>query len=330
MKKFLFIVWFGYARRAETIAAELDTRVSFVYEARLKGLWLTPLRYLIQGWNTWRLLERERPEVVIVQNPPIFAPLVVAIWCKLRGKNRLSDRRACYVIDAHTSSFHHPHWRWTHPMLRLLARRAAVTFVTDQAALDMLANWKARGFFLIDGLPNLSPSAGTIGSKGERRVAVISTFSDVEPIEGAFNAASLLPLVTFYITGDPRRASSRLLAKKPDNVILTGFLQGGNYTALLKNVHGIVVLTKEPNALSCAAYEALVVGKPVVASEGPEMRRIFTRGFIYVNNSPEAIAAGIRQMLDEREALTKEAIAMREALIASREPTLEKFIALLK
>jgi hypothetical protein len=60
------------------------------------------------------------------------------------------------------------------------------------------------------------------------------------------------------------------------------------------------------------------------------MRRIFTLGFIYVNNSPEAIAAGIRQMLDEREALTKEAIAMREALIAIREPTLEKFIALLK
>jgi glycosyltransferase involved in cell wall biosynthesis len=139
-----------------------------------------------------------------------------------------------------------------------------------------------------------------------------------------------LPLVTFYITGDPRRASSSLLAKKPDNVILTGFLQGGNYTALLKNAHGIVVLTKEPNALSCAAYEALVVGKPVVASEGPEMRRIFTRGFIYVNNSPEAIVAGIRQMLDEREALTKEAIAMREALIAIRDPTLEKFIALLK
>jgi hypothetical protein len=86
--KSVFMVWYGLSLRAECMAAELGGQVSFQYEAELKGLWLTPLRYLVQGWKTWRFLERERPEVVLVQSPPIFAAMTVAIWCRLRGKIR--------------------------------------------------------------------------------------------------------------------------------------------------------------------------------------------------------------------------------------------------
>ena len=84
--KSVFIAWYSYSRRAEGLAAELGGQVSFQYEARLKSIWLTPLRYLVQGWKTWRFLEQERPEVVLVQAPPIFAPLIVAAWCELRDK----------------------------------------------------------------------------------------------------------------------------------------------------------------------------------------------------------------------------------------------------
>jgi glycosyltransferase involved in cell wall biosynthesis len=193
----------------------------------------------------------------------------------------------------------------------------------------MLRSWNAKGIFLVNALPLLSPPTGLIGSEGEERVAVISIFESVEPIEEVFAAARLLPRVTFYVTGDPKRAPSRLLKQKPENVILTGFLRGGNYSALLKNVHGLVVLTKEPNDLSCAAYEALAMAKPVVASDGLEMRRFFTRGFIFVNNTPESIADGIQQMLREQAALTEEVIAMRSVLEAERQPKLEEFMSLL-
>jgi len=283
----------------------------------------------VQGWKTWRFLERERPEVVLVQAPPIFAPLVVSLWCRLRGKRTLSGRRACYVIDGHTGAFHHRHWRWSLALLRVLSRQAVATLVTNTAALDMLERWRARGLFLIDGLPDLIPPSGSIGSDGDARVAVISTFSDNEPIEEIFTAARLLPHVTFYVTGDPKRAPSNLLAQKPENVILTGFLRGGNYTALLKNVHGLVVLTKEENDLSCGAYEALAVAKPVVASNVPEMRRFFTDGFIYVTNTPQAIAEGIQRMLDEQAALTTEVTAMRSKLAAIRQPQFKQLTSLL-
>ena len=44
------------------------------------------------------------------------------------------------------------------------------------------------------------------------------------------------------------------------------------YVGLLKNVHGLVILTKQPYDLSCGAYEALSVAKPAVISDWPGSR----------------------------------------------------------
>src|SRR5205085_10632459 len=121
--KTIFIVWANRSRRAETMAAELDGQVSFQHEDKLKGRWLMPLRYLLQGWKTWRFLERERPEVVLVQSPPIFAPLIVALWCQLQRKTRPSGCRVSYAIDCHPSTFYSRNWRWALPLLRFLSQR---------------------------------------------------------------------------------------------------------------------------------------------------------------------------------------------------------------
>jgi glycosyltransferase involved in cell wall biosynthesis len=327
--KSVFIVWYNYSQRAEVLAAELGGQVSFQYEPRLKGLWLTPLRYLVQGWKTWRLLEQKRPEIVIVQAPPITAPLAIAIWCRLRGKTQRSGQGASYVIDGLTGAFHDPKWRWSHPLLRMLSRGALVTLVTDKAALGMLQRWKANSLFLLNGLPTLSPPVGLIGSEGEARVAVISTFSGDEPIAEVFAAARLLPQVTFYLTGDPKRGAPALLVQKPDNVVLTGFLQGGDYSGLLKNVHALAVLTNESHAINCGIYEALAMAKPTIVSDWPGLRHYFSHGLVFVNNTPEAIAAGINKMLNEQAILTNEVIAMRSELAARRQPKLKELAALL-
>ncbi len=327
--KSIFIVWYGHSRRAETLAAELSGQVSFQYEVWLTGRWLTPLRYLVQGWKTWHLLERERPEVVLVQSPPIFAPLIVALWCILRGKTGPSGNRVPYAIDCHSANFYGRRWTWALPLLRLLSRRAAVTLVASEEVLNLLERWGARSLFLVDGLPSLSPPTGTTGSVGDSRVAVISSFDPDEPVGEVIAAARLLPQITFYFSGKPKPRVTKLLAQKPENVILTGFLPDSDYAGLLKNVHGLVVLTKEPNILNCGAYEALAVGKPAVLSDWPQMRRCFTHGFIYVTNTPEAIAQGINNMLNEQVMLVPEVIAMRSELVAKRQPGFEEFAALL-
>src|SRR6266700_6623405 len=170
--KSLIIVWDSRSRRAESLAAELDGQVIFQREDRLKSLWLIALRYLLQGWRTWQLLEQEQPEIVIVQSPPTIAPLLVDLWCMLR--RRTKPVQLPYAIDCHTGTFHRPKWRWLLPLQRLLSQRAIVTLVTDRAAFTMLQDWKVRCLFLEDALPVLSPAVVTIGSDGEARVGVIS------------------------------------------------------------------------------------------------------------------------------------------------------------
>jgi glycosyltransferase involved in cell wall biosynthesis len=328
--KLLFIVWSKHSRRATTLAAELGGQVSFQYESGLAGRWLTPFRYLVQGWKTWYLLERVRPDAVIVQVPPIFALLIVTAWCELQGKMRSAQRRVSYAIDCHTGTFYDLRWRWSLPLLRWLSRRAAVTLVASDGALGILKRWKVRSLLLIDGLPTLSLPTGTAGSEGKARVAVISGFGLDEPVAEVFAVAQLLPQVTFYISGDAKRIDTRFLARKPDNIILTGFLSDSDYTGLLKNVHGLVNLTKAPHLLTCASYEALAMGKPAVVSDWPQMKRYFSRGFIYVNNTPEAIAKGIAKMLDEQTILSDEVVAMRSELMARRQPTFKEFATLLQ
>ncbi len=329
--KSIYIVWSKHSPRAETLSAELklDGQVSFQYEEWLKTHWLLPLRYLLQGWKTWRLLEQQRPQVVLVQSPPIFALLVVAAWCELSGKSRSSKQRALYAFDCHTATWYHRKWRWAKPLMRLLSQRAAVTLCHDQEALDILRIWKARGFFLSDGIPLLSPPTGTIGSEGEARVGVIGSLDPDEPVAEVFAAARLLPQVTFYMTGNPKKLTTKLLNEKPENLLLTGFLYRGTYTALLKNVNGLVVLTNESKALNCAAHEAVAMEKPTVVSDWPEMRRYFTYGFVYVNNTPEAIADGIQKMLNEQAQLVLKVKALRSELVKSRQPRLEELAALL-
>lgn len=323
--KILYIVWYTNARRAETLSRELHAELIFVYETQMRNFWLNPLRYLIQFWKTWCLLEQKQPSFVIVQSPPIFAPLTVALWCKLRGKKRVS-----YILDCHPGTFYHRYWQWALPLVRLLARGAVVSLLCNEDAQNTLIKWRANYIFLPDGLPDLSSTSGTLGSQGEMRIAVISTFADDEPVVELLKAARLTPEVTYYFTGDLQRATNEMLAIKPKNVILTGFLRGSAYNGLLHNVHGIVVLSKLPTTLSCGAFEALSLAKPTVVSDLPEQRRWFSSGFIMVENTPKGIAKGIEAMLHEHATYTRKAEALREEYFSTRQPKLEELSSLLK
>jgi glycosyltransferase involved in cell wall biosynthesis len=321
----LYCVWYTHARRAETLARELNAKLIFIYEARLKRFWLKPLRYVLQTWKTWRLLERERPAFIIVQSPPIFAPLAVALWCKVRGR-----KRSAYIIDCHPGTFYHRQWRWALPLLRLLARGAVVSLLCNEDAQHFLHKWQARCIFLPDGLPDLSSYAGDLGSQGEKRIAVISSFAYDEPMVELFEAARLTPQVRYYVTGNPARSTPEVLARRPENVVLTGFLHGDAYRGLLHNVQGIVVLATMPYTLCCGAYEALSLARPTILSDLPEQRRLFAHGFVLVQNEPEEIAKAVEMLLDDLDNFAQQAQHLREEYRAFRQPRLEKLISLLE
>lgn len=322
-QKSLFIVWAAHSRRAETLAAQMGGSVSFQFAANLKKKkWLVPVRYVVQAWNSWRTLEREQPDVVLVQSPPIFASLLVALWCKLRKRT--------YAIDAHSGAFYYGRWKWALPVQAWLSRRAVVTIVAHDEALKLVQSWGAKGVFLEDKIPLMPPSSSDLGSEGQKRVAIISSFDYDEPETELFAAARQLPHVTFYHTGNYKKASPELLAQKPDNLILTGFVSNEDYNGLVRNVDGLVILTTEPNLLNCGAYEALAVERPAVISDWPGLRRYFSRGFVYVSNTPGDIAAGIEQMLSEKSALVSHGQTLRVELADDWQRKFDNVTALLE
>lgn len=324
-RSILYCVWYTHARRAETLARELQAKLTFIYAARLRRFWLKPFRYIVQAWQTWRLLEKERPACIIVQSPPIFAPLAVALWCKLRG-----GKRSSYIIDCHPGTFYHRQWRWALPILRLLARGALVSLLCNEDARYYLQRWQARCLFLPDGLPDLSSYAGDLGSGGEQRIGVISSFAYDEPMLELFEAARLTPQVTYYVTGNPQRSTPQVLARRPANVVLTGFLHGDAYRGLLHNVQGLVVLATMPYTLCCGAYEALSLARPTILSDLPEQRRLFAHGFVLVRNEPEEIARAVELLLSDLDGFAQQAQTLREEYRALRQPVLEQLVSFLE
>lgn len=297
--KVLFIVWASNSRRAVTLAEHFGGYASLQFNAQLKKKkWLAPLRYLQAAWGSWQVLEKEKPQAVLVQTPPVFAGLLVWLWCKWRKRK--------FAVDAHSGSFYYSRWKWAIPLQRWISRRAAVCLVAHEDARQIVQGWGGDAIFLEDKIPTLPPMPGSLGSEGDKRVVIVSSFDYDEPEEELFEAARQMPEVQFYHTGNWKKAAPALLAKKPANLTLTGFVSDEEYRTLLHNVHGVIVLTTEPNLLNCGAYEALAVEKPGIISDWPGLRSYFRRGFVYVKNTPQDIAAGVQQMFVQQDGLISE------------------------
>ncbi|MBI1879021.1 MAG: hypothetical protein HYR94_12520, partial [Chloroflexi bacterium] len=231
--KMLFIAWIAHNRRSQLIAEKFQMKLYLIHSLK-RRYFLAPLRYVLQTIKTIIILIRERPAVVFVQNPPVFAVLLVYLYAKLWS--------ARYIIDAHTSALLAPWWRWSLPIHAFLSRRAVTTIVTNEHLEAMVKAWGADTFIIAD-IPTKFPQGKPFSLNGKFSLAVINTFSPDEPIGAVLQAAEVLPDVQFYITGDPIRAKKTFLQHHPDNVKFTGFLPDEEYLGLLRGVQAIMVLT---------------------------------------------------------------------------------------
>jgi glycosyltransferase involved in cell wall biosynthesis len=299
--KVLFIAWIAHNRRSQLIAAKLRMKL-YLIQSLKRRYGLAPLRYVLQAIRTLPILVRERPKVVFVQNPPIFAALVVYLYAKLWS--------ARYVIDSHTVALLAPWWKWTLPLHAFLSRRAITTIVTNDHLKAMVEAWGANAFVLAD-IPTTFPQGKPFPVDGRFSVAVINSFSPDEPIGEVLEAAISLPDVQFYITGDPIRAREELLQHHPDNVEFTGFLPDEVYFGLLRAVQAIVVLTTDNHTMQRGACEAVSLGQPIITSDWPLLKAYFPKGTIHVDNSSQGIREGILRMQEERESLAREILDLQ-------------------
>lgn len=300
-----FVAWQRYHRRSDLLAQRLGSAMHFISYGQQGKPLQTPVRYVVQAWRTWRVLRRERPQVVFVQNPPIFCVLVASLYARLYG--------AEYVIDSHTGAFLSPAWRWSIGLHRMLSRRALTTIVHNTDQEEVVKRWGCDCLLLADPLGDY-PSGEPFRFRADFNVAVVGSFGSDEPVGAVFEAARQLTDVCFYFTGNAGRLDSRLLAKKAENCILTGYLPDERYVALLRGADCVMVLTTRDHTLLCGAFEAVSLGTPLITSAWPVLRKRFALGTVHVSNTMESICEGVRLAQQEKESLRREVLLLRDQL----------------
>ncbi len=302
----IFLVWaaptFG-SGRSRLLANELQMPAPiYFYSTRWKGAWTAPLRYAIHSVRTLRLLFQKRPRVVIVQSPPSFAVLFVALYCKLTNSR--------YIIDAHSDAFQRSIWTRPQWLYDRITRAAMLTLVTDNFFRTMIEKKGGRARVLRD--PVVSVPLLPIQRPEQFSVTVVNTFARDEPLEAVLEAAASLPEVCFSITGKRSRANPDLLRQAPSNVVFTDFLPDEDYFRLLRSSHAVMSLTTRDHTLQCGACEALSLERPIITSNWPLLQEYFCRGTVHVDNTPAGIRQGIQSLKQDYSQYEAEIAELRQ------------------
>jgi len=295
----VFLTWFRHRRTTE-IALHLGIElVEFTTQRR--GV----ARYVELTLRTISTLLHRRPRVVIVQSPSLVASLVVLA---LRPLLRYS-----LVVDAHNEAvepYLHP-GRLIRTLTYLVLRRADRIIVTNLPLADRVTQHGGWALVLPDGIPTHPPLA-PLPSASVFHIAVISTFAGDEPLDAVFEAARRIGTqATFSVTGNSAKLAPHLRAALPPNVTLTGFLEESAYWSLLAGCDAVIDLTTMENCLVCGAYEALAVGTPLILSNNQASMQLFHDAAVFTDNTPDSIAAAIRETMESYETFKQRMPAAR-------------------
>jgi glycosyltransferase involved in cell wall biosynthesis len=357
MSAILFLAWAPYSVRAESISSRLGASLhTLSYKTRLKVY--SPVKYPLLFYKTLRLLASERPTTIICQTPPIFCPLAAIFYAATNKRKNIR-----IIIDAHTATFEKP-WslpilkaitRWT------IGNAVAIIVANAELQNVVYQNYGVMPLVLEDGVPQVDYARNEASqirinrdSKYDQKhlplsrhiqlelkeledpsartkfaVAVVSSFASDEPIEEVIEAAKILAETTiFYVTGDPSRLPSRKLfewQQTAKNVIFTGFLNQHEYVTLLKKVDAIMVLTRRHHNMLSGAHEALALEKPLITSDWPPLRKYFSAGTAYVNNSVKEIVTAVKHVQLEKDQMKEEMRLLRQRKLDEWEHKLSAF-----
>lgn len=303
-----FLVW-GPPRkgpRSAALARELGIRhLIFTLTTWRSGFRAQPTKYLQHLWRTSAAFLRYRPRLVFVQSPPTVAVWVAALYTALRGGR--------FVIDQHSDAFGRA--RWTRPrwLNRFVARRAMVTFVTDDYWAEQLRADGVRVLVVPDAPTHDDPVPGRhpgLVADGFN-IAVVNTWAADEPLDALLRAAALLPDVTFHVTGAVARHED-VVANAAPNVRFTDFLPRPEYVRLLASADAVVCLTIRNHTMQRGACEALGLARPIITSDWPLLRSYFSDGTVHVDATESSIRAGVRRLMADYDRYAAGIAALRD------------------
>lgn len=301
----LWLTW-EIQRRNRTLSKKLDAELHELISKK-KGL----LRYCELIFRSYRLLIKQRPQLLFVQNPS----LVLALWAVL-NRPFFSYR---LIVDAHNAGLYPAEGKspWLSRVANFILRNADLTMVTNQPLASEVIKRGGRPFVLPDPLPELPASRKPDQpAKTNFALTCICTWAEDEPIKDVIDAVrEFNDEVTLYITGRPPAWAQSM--SRPEQVVLTGFLKEEAYLDLLGTSDALMVLTTRDNCLNCGAYEGVALEKPLVLSDTQVIRAYFDQGVVYTKADHHSIALAIRELMASSSSYQGQAAALKARLLTS-------------
>ena len=318
--KNLYIVWYPFQRRAESLSTALDLRTiyfHFGWEDRNKLF--KAASYIPKFILTMRAFIRHKPKYVFIQLAPTTLLYTAALY------NALTRTR--YIADCHNTMIYDDHWiKW--PFAKHLLRSAYLTLVHNEDVRELADRMCIKSQVLRDPLPvmQVPPDLTEIAdiNIAETDYVIIPWgIAADEPVSELFMAASSMPDVIFVMTWFKDRLPADLRIQAPANICFTGFLEEPVFNALYANATAALVLTMREGTQPSGAAEAISLGIPLVLSDLDTTRRLYENAPVYVQNNADSIATGVRDALENRDQLASAIKGLQEHLVEESTSQLE-------
>jgi hypothetical protein len=182
-----------------------------------------------------------------------------------------------------------------------------MTIVHMASLLRLLEDWGAPamelGYVFEPSAPATDPSSSLPPGTN---IVVPCSFNTDEPVTLVFEAARRMPDVTFHLTGNADRLPADLQRGRPNNAVLTGYLTVPAYLGLLSAADAVLALTTQDQTFQTGGAEAVWLARPLILSDWPELRHVFTRGTVFVPHTVEGLVAGVRAIQSRQDELSAE------------------------
>ncbi len=287
-KKILWVGWENH-RRNVSISAAIGADL---YEFNEPGGRIA--RYTRSMWKTFRLFRKQKPDVIICQNPS----LVLTIFCMLYK----FFYGAYLAVDMHNAGLgEDTNSKLLKKISVFIQKNIDLNIVTNKPLHDMVVANGGESFILPDKIPLIDVPSESYRFSHEINLLFICTYARDEPYLEVFEACKLLKdsdvNIGVYVTGKvPDSLNKKTLS---DNVYLLGFVSWEIYDQLLFSCDGIIDLTLMDDCLVCGGYEALAFNKPILLSDSKSSMEYFGHGACYTDNSTNDIVQKVIYMCEK-------------------------------
>jgi glycosyltransferase involved in cell wall biosynthesis len=263
---------------------------------------------------------REKPGVILVQNPPVFSVLTVWIY-SVFAKSR-------FIVDSHNGAFNRTRWKLFLWLYKYLSKKAELNILHAKKWADKLSEWGSDSMTM-GYIPYLLEANGSYPFSKGFNMVVVNTFSDDEPLEEVYEDMKKAENVNFYITGDLSHAPRHLIKDKAKNIFFTGFLSFNEYAALLNGCDGVICLTKHDNTVQNGAMEAMSLEKPIITSDWPVLRDMFYKGAVHIDHSSSSLFNAVKTLQKNYSLYKKEIKLLKDEKIKQCENNMETISGLI-